>query len=206
MLYVAGALLHGRAQVVVGVRGRHRCARIRIGALLRVRRRARISGEWVDVVGRRIRGVQVTTQARFAISHQDGNGHAARSLVHRAQLECLILTLAFALVAPVLEPDFHLRRRQLQHVGQLLALGRREVALLFEAPLEFVHLRLREQHTRFALLALSQQMALLAVVGAVGRRRFAVARLVHFRFRFGGRRLRQTRIATCNDKIDGDIN
>ena len=52
----------------------------------------------------------------------------------------LLLGLTFALVAMVLEPDLDLRRRQVDETGQVFAFRRRQVFLLLEAPLQFVHL------------------------------------------------------------------
>jgi len=55
---------------------------------------------------------------------------------------------ALGLVAPVLEPDFHLRRRQLELRRDLVALRRAQVALLVEAPLQLLHLQLKTHVTK----------------------------------------------------------
>ena len=60
---------------------------------------------------------------------------------------------ALHLVAVVLEPDLHLRGRQADKAGQVLALGRRQVPLLPEAPLQLVGLRFGEEHPPLPLLA-----------------------------------------------------
>lgn len=57
----------------------------------------------------------------------------------------LVFLLTFALVAVVLEPDFHLSRCQVYHAGQVLSLRCRQILLLLEPPLQFVHLRLGKE-------------------------------------------------------------
>lgn len=57
----------------------------------------------------------------------------------------LLLQLApLGLVAAVLEPNLHLRLRQLEGAGQLRALGAREVALMPKTPFQLVDLAVRE--------------------------------------------------------------
>ena len=67
-------------------------------------------------------------------------------------LRHFVLGLPLHLVAVVLEPDLHLGGRQSQRAGQVFALGRRQVALLPEAPLELVGLCLGEEHAPLPLL------------------------------------------------------
>lgn len=69
--------------------------------------------------------------------------------VRRSQLQGLVLPLPLALVSPVLEPDLDLGGRQFEDVGQLLAFGRREVALLLKPSLQLVDLGLREEDPGF---------------------------------------------------------
>uniref|UniRef100_A0A182QQ85 Uncharacterized protein n=1 Tax=Anopheles farauti TaxID=69004 RepID=A0A182QQ85_9DIPT len=58
----------------------------------------------------------------------------------------------FRLVAMVLEPDLHLRRREAYQRGKMFALRCGEVALLPKPALQLVRLRLGEQDAPFALL------------------------------------------------------
>lgn len=67
-------------------------------------------------------------------------GRAPRRLPARARASA---------VAVVLEPDFDLCGREAQQARQLLALGRRQVALLPEAPLQLSVCASGEQHRRF---------------------------------------------------------
>lgn len=53
------------------------------------------------------------------------------------------------LVATVLEPDLDLRGGQLDAVRHVFSLRRRQVALLLEAPLQLVHLRLVDNRGLF---------------------------------------------------------
>ena len=63
-------------------------------------------------------------------------------------LKALILSLPFAFVPPVLEPDLHLRGGEFEAGGQVLSLRGRQVALLLKASLQLEHLGLGEQHSR----------------------------------------------------------
>lgn len=56
------------------------------------------------------------------------------------QFESLILRLPLHLVSSVLKPDLHLLRTELEAAGQLVALGGRQVALLFKTPFQFKNL------------------------------------------------------------------
>lgn len=71
-------------------------------------------------------------------------------VVMACQLQSLVLPLSLALVPPVLEPDFDLRRGEFQGTGQMLSLRGGQVTLLLEAPLELKHLSLREEDTGFS--------------------------------------------------------
>jgi len=75
--------------------------------------------------------------------HVTGRRRACAVLqAHHATLELRLLEL----VAVILEPDLDLQRAEAQRRGQLVALARRQVALLAEAPLQLARLRLAEQH------------------------------------------------------------
>jgi len=79
--------------------------------------------------------------ARLAVPHQDRNRDPSGSGRRQgSQLQILILTEPLQLVATILEPDLHLLRGELEQLCQLVAFGRRQVALLFEARLQFVDL------------------------------------------------------------------
>lgn len=95
------------------------------------------------------------------ISHRLGFAHLAcfldepRDAWHRRVLgryaQRVLDLQPLRLVASVLEPDFHLRRRQVQCLRNDFAFRCGQVALLAEAAFQFEHLRLREEDARFAL-------------------------------------------------------
>lgn len=95
------------------------------------------------------RGGVRTSMTRHPILNQNWNGdapwrgRAVLVLPHRFQ--GLVLPLALALVAAVLEPDFYLVTGELQGVCQVLAFEGGHVALLLEAPLQLEDLRLRKE-------------------------------------------------------------
>src|SRR6218665_193076 len=62
----------------------------------------------------------------------------------------LVLVALLRLVAVVLEPDLDLGRRQTDTTGQLVSLGRREIALLLESFFEFIDLNLCEENASLA--------------------------------------------------------
>lgn len=126
-------------------------ARIVRGPGTREAAKSRVSsiGEWVHAhtagaaVGRRCS----VRQAGLTVAHQHRHGDAARRAQTR-RLQRPFLPLPFALVATILEPDLDLRGGEAQRAGQVLPLGRGQVTLLREAPLELAHLHLREEHAR----------------------------------------------------------
>lgn len=79
--------------------------------------------------------------ARLTIHDEEWHSDAPRR-VQRSQFERLVLRLALHFVAPVLEPDFDLLRRQLQRLRQMFPLWGRQIALLLEASLQLVDLSL----------------------------------------------------------------
>lgn len=79
----------------------------------------------------------------------------------RPQLQGLVLPLSLALVPAILEPDFHLRGRELQTAGEVLALGRGQVPLLLEPALQLEDLSLREEHPRLPAAARLRPLAFL---------------------------------------------
>ena len=95
---------------------------------------------------------------RLAVSHEHRHGDATGRR-QRRHVEPLLLTRLLQLVAVVLEPDLNLRRRQAQDARQVFALRRRQVALLSEALLQLVGLRLREEHASLLLLRRALQRA-----------------------------------------------
>lgn len=106
-----------------------------------------VVGEMVDVahaVGRVVGG-WVSRQTRLSVPHQDRHGHPPGRR-QRHHLQALVLPLTFALVPPVLEPDFHLGGGEFEHAGQVVSLRGGQVPLLFEATLQLVHLRLGEEY------------------------------------------------------------
>lgn len=92
------------------------------------------------------------------------------------QLQGFVLPLPLAFVASVLEPDFHLGGGELEHAGQVLPFGSREVFLLLEAPLQLKHLSLGEQNAGFSpvsLLGVAARVALLLLcLQGVGEQTF----------------------------------
>ena len=60
----------------------------------------------------------------------------------------LVLLKALHLVPLVLEPDLHLLRSKVEHLRELITLGRGEVSLLFESSLQLEHLRLEVLNKR----------------------------------------------------------
>lgn len=104
---------------------------------------------------------QIAGAARLPVAHQHRDHHAAQQARCGAQLGggCQVRRLrrpwpsrgarALQLVAMVLEPDFDLCGREAKQARQLLALGRRQVALLPKASLQLQRLRLGEQHPTF---------------------------------------------------------
>lgn len=81
----------------------------------------------------------------LAVLHQQGDGR----LLGRGRQHLLLLQLSpLGLVTSVLEPDFHLRLRQLEGARQVRALGPRQVALVAEAAFQLVHLAVRERGSR----------------------------------------------------------
>ena len=60
----------------------------------------------------------------------------------------LVLLKGLHLVSLVLEPDLHLLRSQVEHLRELITLGRGEVSLLFESSLQLEHLRLEVLNKR----------------------------------------------------------
>lgn len=111
-------------------------------------------GRAVFVLGRSCSHVAAGA-APLPVAHNHGHHHPAQQARRDAQLGggCQVGRLrglrrarALQLVAMVLEPDFDLCGREAQQARQLLALRRRQVALLPEAPLQLQRLRLGEQH------------------------------------------------------------
>lgn len=82
-----------------------------------------VVSEVVDVahaVGRVIGGC-VRRQTRLPVPYQDRHRHPPGRR-QRHHLKALVLPLPFALVPPVLEPDFHLCRGEFEHAGQVVSL------------------------------------------------------------------------------------
>ena len=78
-----------------------------------------------------------------------GSGRVAGGGSGRAEFLVVVpAQLLLVLHAPVLEPGLDLRLAQVKRLGQLHALGRRQVALLLEAPLQAVQLVVREDGAR----------------------------------------------------------
>jgi len=118
--------------------------------------------------------------ARLAVADQHGHGDAPRRR-QRSQVESALLAGLLQLVAVVLEPDLHLRRRQAQDAGEVLALRRRQVALLAEAALQLERLRLREENAALLLACTSGRRSTSGRrrgSGLAGRQRPAVAAVV----------------------------
>lgn len=63
--------------------------------------------------------------------------------------------LPFVLISSILEPYFHLSRRQFQTLGHLFSFWCGEVLLLLESSFQFVHLSLRKQDPGFSFRSLS---------------------------------------------------
>ncbi len=110
---------------------------------------------WVSVITVRVGSVRsssgialCTAQTRLPISdqHRHGDAPGRRRVVLPRRLQRLVLSLPFALVAAVLEPDLYLVRGEFEGGRQVLALGGGQVALLLEAPLQLEDLRLGEEH------------------------------------------------------------
>uniref|UniRef100_A0A182J9Q4 Uncharacterized protein n=1 Tax=Anopheles atroparvus TaxID=41427 RepID=A0A182J9Q4_ANOAO len=121
-------------------------------------------------MGRRRNGRQkivrlfTSTEARLSIANQHRNGNApwrwkttagtvtaaTRTTVVMIQ-GALLVSGSLRLVAVVLEPDLHLRRREANQRGQMFALRCGEVALLPEPPFQLVRLCLREEDAPLAL-------------------------------------------------------
>ena len=59
------------------------------------------------------------------------------------QFQSLVLRLALHLVPSILEPDLDLLRTELEAAGQLVALGRRQVALTFETLFQLEYLNVK---------------------------------------------------------------
>lgn len=110
------------------------------------------------------------SDARLPVPHEDRHGHPprrrqrgdaapaaapdSRAASHALLVDALLLLGALSLVAVVLEPNLDLRGRQSDDGRQVLALGGGQVALLAEASLKLVGLRLAEEDAPFALLLL----------------------------------------------------
>jgi len=142
----AGGALHGlhrRCGVTT------RIVRVAAGPAVVTEGRVVVVGEVAEVphtVGRVVGG-GVGRQARLPVPHQHRHRHPpGRRQGHH--LQALVLPLPLALVPPVLEPDLHLGRGELEGPGQVVSLRGRQVPLLLEAALQLVHLRLREEHAR----------------------------------------------------------
>jgi len=105
--------------------------------------------------------------ARLAVPHQHRHGDPSRRTTAAASLDPLARR-PLRLVPVILEPDLHLGRCEPYDGRQMFALGRAQVTLLAEAPLQLVRLRLGEQHAPLALL----------VLGLVGLRRLVAGLLL----------------------------
>jgi len=152
-----GAGLGGTAPGEPGLQARQLGGRVQVGG-----RVEQVGGVHVQVEQRvaRARG----SERRFRLvrleavvrrvpvpDHEDRDGHAPRG--HEPDhLRAPLGARALHLVSVVLEPDLHLRGREAQRACQLVALRRRQVALLPEAALELVGLRLGEEHAPLARL------------------------------------------------------
>lgn len=110
-------------------------------------------------------------RARFTIAHQHRyvnllrwttTSHRSRRrpryqrplpvVPHNRGVRVFLRLGPFRFVAMVLEPNLHLRRRQVDHAGQMLALRCGQVAGLLEAPFQLERLCFRKQDAPFALL------------------------------------------------------
>ena len=89
------------------------------------------------------RGGTVVIEYRYANHPLGGVRHVGRLEFGRQ--------LALPLVASVLEPDLHLRLRQVERHGESGALGARQVALHVEGRLELEDLTAREHRPRLLL-------------------------------------------------------
>lgn len=104
--------------------------------------RAAAIGAVVGAIGARAVGDAVQGWIRlrapktgFAIPDQHRHRHPPRGQRVGSQLQGFILPLPLALVPPVLEPDFHLRGGELEHIGEVLPFRSGEVFLLLKPPL-----------------------------------------------------------------------
>lgn len=68
------------------------------------------------------------------------------------------------LVAMILEPNFHLRRCQINLAGQVLTFRRRQITLLPESSFQLVRLMLREEYASLALLAAGARLLCAATI------------------------------------------
>ena len=84
-----------------------------------------------------------------------------------AAVESLIFHGLLGLVAMILEPDFHLGRRQAQTVGEHLALRRAQVPRLAETLLQFVHLCLCKQNATLSLRSATTTSATAAATASI---------------------------------------
>lgn len=86
-------------------------------------------------------------QTRLPVPDQDRDGDAPRRrrVVLARRLQGFVLSLPFAFVAAVLEPDLHLVGGEFEGGRQVLALRRGQVALLLEASLQLEDLSLGKE-------------------------------------------------------------
>lgn len=119
--------------------------------------RSCVIGKRIYIVRGRVWG-RGRAHAWLAVPDQNWDSHAPGRL-HGLKLQRFILSLAFTLVAPVLEPNLYLRGCQLEQGRHLFTLWGGQVALLLEPPFQLVHLRLRKENSWFPLLTLLHNSA-----------------------------------------------